>query len=204
MVSLFSGRSFIFRLARHGGICFDQGRIWKNSWSEGETRGNPVFWRSQPLDQDQQNNKQNIASVPRPSKLTSGFTEFSVISLYPTMTERKFQIYGILITRKCIGESKKKKKWILTFLLMSPGITLPPGSHHHPPGRGKLLILPKVFSKIYFLPVERRGRKQCSHAYNTKHGGEIKYKRPRNQALHISIRNNTLLRLVVLWWHIYI
>ena len=156
MVSLFSGRSFIFRLARHGGICFDQGRIWKNSWSEGETRGNPVFWRSQPLDQDQQNNKQNIASIPRPSKLTSGFTEFSVISLYPTMTERKFQIYGILITRKCIGESKKKKMNPDVFTHV-PRQNPTPRFSSSPPRQREITYSAQSFFKNLLSPSRKKG-----------------------------------------------
>ena len=55
----------------------------------------------------------------------------------------KFQVSDIQITERCITKSKKKKEKKYIFLLMPSRQNSPPGSYHHYPGTGVLLIPPR-------------------------------------------------------------
>ena len=102
---------------------------------------------SQPSGQNQQNSKRAYCRLPPQSfrinfKDTNshismdswGFTfspEYFWIFLKPvhcTMVAKKFKIYGVKITRKCICESKN---WICSFLLIPKQKSLLVSYHYH-------------------------------------------------------------------------
>ena len=106
-----------------------------------------LFWKlSQPLGQDQQDNKQTYCrlSITIFLWLPKRFISPESFLVYSTIVVEKFQIYSV----KTASVSQKLNLFNFTH---APKQNSPPGFYHYPPGWRKLPIPPEQhFLKIFF------------------------------------------------------